>query len=91
VGDKLYGSDAQRYLRFVRGALTDLDREQLLLPTHALHASRLACVWRQQPYTWDAPEPALFEQFCVRSGLGDLLSFRLDVLQQVADRRSPMA
>jgi 23S rRNA pseudouridine1911/1915/1917 synthase len=63
VGDKLYGGDPLRYLRFVRGELTTEDGDRLMLPTHALHAGRLACVWRGVARQWVAPAPAFFEEF----------------------------
>ena len=50
VGDKLYGSDEQIYLRFVRGEMTDEDRLGLILANHALHATRLAFNWKDRPW-----------------------------------------
>jgi 23S rRNA pseudouridine1911/1915/1917 synthase len=58
VGDKIYGGDETRYLRFVVGALTDVDRAALILECHALHASRLSFVWRQARHTWTSMPPA---------------------------------
>lgn len=58
VGDKLYGSDEQIYLRLVRGEMTTADREALVVPTHALHAWRLAFRWRGRDWQFEAPEPA---------------------------------
>lgn len=48
VGDKLYGHDEQCYLRFVGGALTPEDVQQLRVLCHALHARRLAFSWRDR-------------------------------------------
>jgi 23S rRNA pseudouridine1911/1915/1917 synthase len=42
VGDKIYGPDEQLYLRFIETGWTRELEEKLLLPRHALHASRLA-------------------------------------------------
>lgn len=41
VGDKLYGRDEGRYLRFIDKTLTDADRRALRLDRQALHAARL--------------------------------------------------
>jgi 23S rRNA pseudouridine1911/1915/1917 synthase len=41
VGDKIYGPDEQWYLRFIETGWTDELQRALLLPRHALHASRL--------------------------------------------------
>jgi 23S rRNA pseudouridine955/2504/2580 synthase/23S rRNA pseudouridine1911/1915/1917 synthase len=41
VGDKLYGPDDTVFLRFTEDAMTDADREALVLPTQALHAWQL--------------------------------------------------
>ena len=42
VGDKIYGPDEQCYLRFIETGWTSELERQLLLPRHALHASRLS-------------------------------------------------
>lgn len=42
VGDKLYGTDETRFLRFVEGTLTAEDREALLLDHQALHCEELS-------------------------------------------------
>jgi len=67
VGDKLYGSDEQRYLRLVTGTLTDTDRRALMLPYHALHAASLTLEWRGRVETWTAAEPEMLTRF--RTGL----------------------
>lgn len=48
VGDKLYGDDELRYLRFVTRAMTDDDVRALRVPCHALHAGRLSWTWRER-------------------------------------------
>jgi 23S rRNA pseudouridine1911/1915/1917 synthase len=63
VGDKIYGADEQIYLRFVRGELTELDRRQLILTNHALHAGRLQFEWRQQSWDFQARPSAEFLKF----------------------------
>lgn len=45
VGEKLYGPDENLYLDFAKRRLTDSQRQQLLLPQQALHASRLWLPW----------------------------------------------
>jgi 23S rRNA pseudouridine1911/1915/1917 synthase len=41
IGDKIYGPDEQLYLQFIETGWTPELERQLLLPRHALHASRL--------------------------------------------------
>ena len=61
VGDKIYGGDEQRYLRFVVGALTDDDRRALIVEHHSLRAVSLSFTWRERRWTFgratDAPMP----------------------------------
>ena len=55
VGDKIYGPDERLYLRFIETGWTgELERE-LLLPRHALHASRLTVPGVGD---WQSPLPA---------------------------------
>ena len=61
VGDKIYGSDATRYLRFVAGAMTDEDGAALVLANHALHARRLAFSWRNHDWEFTADPDAAFK------------------------------
>jgi 23S rRNA pseudouridine1911/1915/1917 synthase len=56
VGDKIYGADETRYLRFVTDALTEADRRALGLEHHALRAARLELVWGGRAWAWDAGE-----------------------------------
>ncbi|MDF1565609.1 MAG: RluA family pseudouridine synthase [Deltaproteobacteria bacterium] len=42
VGDKIYGADEQRFLRFLDDALSEEDLAALRLPRHALHAASIA-------------------------------------------------
>lgn len=60
VGDKLYGADEQRYLRFVEGRQTDDDRRALRLAQHALHAVSVEWQWRDQAWRFEAPWPERF-------------------------------
>lgn len=60
VGDKIYGGDERRYLRFVAGALTAADHAALLLPHHALHARSLVFRWRGRDWRFEAEPDASF-------------------------------
>ena len=66
VGDKIYGDDETRYLRFVVGAMTPEDVSALILPQHALHAGLLAWDWQGGRVTCAAPQPAMFQAFLGR-------------------------
>jgi 23S rRNA pseudouridine1911/1915/1917 synthase len=63
VGDKLYGRDEQIYLDFVVDRLTDEQRRRLILPHHALHASKVALTWRGEARRWLAPPEPWFSTF----------------------------
>jgi len=63
VGDKIYGGDPTRYLRFVEGRSTAEDAEALLLPHQALHAYRLAFSWQGREWVFEAPPDAAFLGF----------------------------
>jgi 23S rRNA pseudouridine1911/1915/1917 synthase len=63
VGDKLYGDDEQRYLRFVTRALTDEDVRALRLEYHALHAARLTWTWRDRQWVFAVDPPEAFAAF----------------------------
>ncbi len=60
VGDKIYGPDEKLYLEFIRTGWTPALQDKLLLPRHALHASRLAIADQQD---WQAPMPKDMENF----------------------------
>jgi 23S rRNA pseudouridine1911/1915/1917 synthase len=60
VGDKIYGTDEQLYLRFIQTGWTpDLER-QLLLPRHALHSTKLAI---ESEGEWTSPLPVDLAEF----------------------------
>ena len=62
VGDKLYGGDEDLYLALVEDRLTPGQRQRLILPHHALHASELRFTWRGQPIAFRAePERWLLD------------------------------
>jgi 23S rRNA pseudouridine1911/1915/1917 synthase len=57
VGDKIYGGDDDLYLALVEGRLTAAQREQLILPNHALHASSVTFGWNNAQITFEATKP----------------------------------
>lgn len=68
VGDKIYGGDEARFLRFYEGALTEEDQVALRLPRQALHAFRLGL---PHPHTGarlqvEAPLPEDIAAFCAQ-------------------------
>lgn len=58
VGDKIYGGDETRYLRFVEQGWTPELLRELILPRHALHASRLEFCCFGRRIQAEAPLPA---------------------------------
>lgn len=67
VGDKLYGGDPDLYLALVEHRLTDEQRARLILPQHALHASRLQFAWRDREYDFTARPEAAFADFLTQA------------------------
>ena len=63
VGDKLYGGDENLYLGLVMGRLTDAQRQQLLLPCHALHAAEVEFPWNGVAQRFRAEAEAWFTDF----------------------------
>jgi len=63
VGDKLYGSDEQRYLRLVERRLTDEDRRALRIRSHALHARAIRFDWRGRSWKFEAEPGEEFVSF----------------------------
>ncbi len=60
VGDKIYGPDEKLYLEFIQTGWTRSLEERLLMPRHALHASRLSI---EGDKDWEAPLPHDIEEF----------------------------
>ena len=60
VGDKIYGPDERLYLRFIETGWTPELQRVLLLPRHALHASKLSIGEEQ---SWEAPLPIDLVEF----------------------------
>lgn len=63
VGDKLYGGDPDLYLALVERRLTEEQRARLILPQHALHASRIKFDWRETQHEFHTPPETLFAEF----------------------------
>jgi 23S rRNA pseudouridine1911/1915/1917 synthase len=57
VGDKLYGGDEDLYLALVQERLTPEQKNRLILPNHALHASEVRFVWRGAERIFQAERP----------------------------------
>jgi 23S rRNA pseudouridine1911/1915/1917 synthase len=67
VGDKIYGGDERLYLAFVERRLTDEQRNQLILPNHALHAERVRFEWRGRAWEFRAEAEEWFQDFSIRA------------------------
>jgi 23S rRNA pseudouridine1911/1915/1917 synthase len=63
VGDKLYSANEDLYLALAQDRLTALQREELMLPNHALHADYLSFEWRGVRHDFRAPPNADFAGF----------------------------
>jgi 23S rRNA pseudouridine1911/1915/1917 synthase len=65
VGDKIYGRDEKLYLQFIRDGVTAEMLQQLLMPRHALHASRVSFRHpaTRQRVDFDTPLPADMQEF----------------------------
>ena len=63
VGDKIYGGDETRYLRFVTRTMTPADHEALIVTNHALHARSLAFQWRGRSWTFEAEPSEEFQSW----------------------------
>jgi 23S rRNA pseudouridine1911/1915/1917 synthase len=66
VGDKLYGGSEDLYLALVEDRLTARQREELILPNHALHAESIALNWRGDEKVFRAPPNEEFTAFAAR-------------------------
>ena len=72
VGDKIYGDDEQRYLRFVTRSLTEDDRRALLTDHHLLHARSLALAWAGRDWTFTAEPGDEMRRWIASTGLASL-------------------
>jgi len=57
IGDKIYGPDANLYLKFIAEGWTEEHQRVLGLPRHALHAHELRFPWNEGELTFTAPLP----------------------------------
>jgi 23S rRNA pseudouridine1911/1915/1917 synthase len=57
IGDKIYGPDANLYLKFIAEGWTEEHQRALRLPRHALHAQELRFTWNGEELTFIAPLP----------------------------------
>ncbi len=69
IGDKIYGPDANLYLKFIAEGWTAEHRRALGLPHHALHAHELRFIWNGEEQSFTAPLPDDVRDFAARSGL----------------------
>lgn len=67
VGDKIYGGDETRYLRFIDRTLTPDDEAALLVAHHLLHAHTLSFRWRERARHFDAPADETFGSWLAQS------------------------
>lgn len=54
AGDKLYSGDGSEYLEWMEHGWNATLAEKLILPRHALHASRLGIDWQGEQISWEA-------------------------------------
>ena len=73
VGDKLYGGDEDLYLSLVERRLNDEQKQKLILPHHALHASALRFHWRGKRVEFSCEPEKRFTKFC-KGRMGTLTS-----------------
>jgi 23S rRNA pseudouridine1911/1915/1917 synthase len=57
VGDKIYGPDADNYLRFIETGWTPKLEQSLLLPRHALHSAKLSAADAGEEWSWESELP----------------------------------
>ena len=63
VGDKIYGSDEDAYLALVEDRMTAAQREELILPHHALHAGAVSFTLTTGYAMYEAEPEAWFREF----------------------------
>jgi 23S rRNA pseudouridine1911/1915/1917 synthase len=72
VGDKLYGGNEDLYLALVQDRLTPEQREELLLPNHALHCREIKLAWRGEQKAFNAPPDGDFTAFAATPCLAQI-------------------
>jgi len=63
VGDKIYGGDEDLYLALVENRLTEAQRQNLILPHHALHAAVVRFSWQGRERSFRASPESGFGVF----------------------------
>jgi len=63
VGDKIYSGDGSEYLEWMRHGWTPSLESHLLIPRHALHATRLAIPWQGERIQWECTLPGDLHAF----------------------------
>ena len=58
VGDKIYSGDGSEYLEWMKTGWSEALAKRLLLPRHALHATKLVIDWDGEKVSWEAELPA---------------------------------
>ncbi len=67
IGDKIYGPDANLYLRFIAEGWTEEHQRMLGLSRHALHAHELSFSWNGEEIKFTAPVPEDMRDLTARS------------------------
>ena len=65
VGDKLYGTDPRYMFEFMRSGFSDELRAALLIDRQCLHAAELVFHCEGGDWTFQAPTPRDFTEFCI--------------------------
>ena len=71
LGDKLYSGDGSEYLAWMAHGWTPDLKSRLLLPRHALHATRLSVPWHGRRLAWHAPLAADLTGFVAGMEIAD--------------------
>ncbi len=66
VGDKLYGGDEDSYLALVEDRLTPEQKQRLMLPFQALHASQVSFNWLGCEHRFEAQPESWFSGFLAK-------------------------
>jgi 23S rRNA pseudouridine1911/1915/1917 synthase len=72
MGDKSYGPDPELYLKFIESGWTDEHERRLLLPRHALHASRMSFRWGGEEREFGVPLPEDIAELARKLGVDAL-------------------
>ena len=73
IGDKIYGPDANLYLRFIAEGWTEEHQRVLGLRRHALHAQELQFTWNGEAFVFRAPLPEDMRVYAEEAGLATAL------------------